>query len=106
MKFHLYCMQDKTSGIFLQPFCARSETDARRQLTLAFEDLQFMQTPAGRYPQEFEMYHVGTFDDDTAIIQAMPVPRKIVNLAELRPKPAYDPALDPIIRLKHSSLLM
>lgn len=85
MKFQLFCMLDKTSGIYLQPFCARSETDARRQLTLAFEDPQFMSTPAGRYPHEFEMYHVGTFDDDTAIIQALPVPRKVANLADLRP---------------------
>lgn len=87
MKFQLFCMFDKQAGVFLQPFCARSENDARRQLTLGFEDPGFLSTPAGRYPQEFAMYHVGAFEDESAVITVPTAPRFVVNLMELRPIP-------------------
>lgn len=87
MKFQMFSMFDRTSRVFLQPFVARSEGDARRQLTAAFEDPQFMQTPAGRYPQEFELYHVGTFDDESAILEVPDAARLVVVLSDLRPVP-------------------
>lgn len=86
MMFQLFSMQDNTSGVFLQPFVARSESDAKRSLALGFEDPQFLQTPAGRYPHEFALYKIGAFDDETGVI-APCTPVRCAILSDLRPMP-------------------
>lgn len=86
MLFNLYSVKDKTSGVFLQPFVARSDVDATRQLAAAFEDPAFMQTPAGRYPQDFVLYGIGTFDDVDGDVGSNG-PRSIATLSDLRPSP-------------------
>ena len=87
MRFQMYCMFDKMSGVYLQPFVARSETDARRTLALGFEDPGFLQSPAGRHPQDFAMYHVGVFEDESGVINAVHTPKMVCHLSDLRPLP-------------------
>lgn len=86
MRFQLFCMFDQMAGVFLQPFCARSAVDARRQLTLGFENRDFLETPAGRYPHEFAMYHVGEFDDESGVIDSVK-PVRVCLLSDCRPLP-------------------
>ena len=87
MRFALYSIRDVVSSVYLQPFVARSEVDAKRQLAAAFDDPQFLATPAGRYPMDFHLYHVGHFDDDTGIVEAFEHPANICRIGDLRPIP-------------------
>lgn len=86
MLFKLFAMRDKTSGVFLQPFVSRSVVDAKRMLASAFDDPGFLQTPAGRYPQDFVLYEIGLFDDDCGEIEATQ-PAALATLSDLRPLP-------------------
>lgn len=90
MKFILFSILDGKAGVFLQPFVARSDVDAKRQLSAAFKDPQFMQTPAGAYPQDFALYELGQFDDEFGTISASPKPTRVCELSAL--KPADSPA--------------
>lgn len=84
MRFVMFSMFDAKSAVFLQPFVARSENDARRQLALAFEDPNFRNTPAGRFIEEFHLYELGSFDDENGVITASH-PRQVCTLASLKP---------------------
>ena len=87
MRFVMFSVRDIASGVFLQPFVARSETDAKRQLSTAFDDPMFLQTPAGKFPQEFEVYVVADFDDDNGQIRSVFPPSLVCRLSDLRPVP-------------------
>lgn len=70
MLFNLFSVFDAKARVYLAPFVARSAVDAKRQLEAAKADPAFMQTPVGQHPEDFELYQVGTFDDETGIIDA------------------------------------
>lgn len=86
MRFNLYSMLDKTSGVYLQPFVSRGDVDAKRMLAQGFDDPAFLQTPAGRYPQDFVLTRIGEFDDDTGVVDGRK-PLPIATLSDLRPLP-------------------
>lgn len=86
MKFMMFCIHDVKSGIFLQPFVSRSENDAKRMIASSFEDPNFMQTPAGRYPHEFLLFSLAGFDDESGIISDAS-PKRICMISDLRPVP-------------------
>lgn len=94
MKFQLFSVYDAKGEVFLSPFVARSEVEMRRMLTESFRDRNFVETPAGRYPQEFVVYRVGTFEDDFGKLEpadgGMPV--RICSLDSLRPAAPDAPA--------------
>lgn len=86
MKFKMFSVFDLAAGVFLQPFLARSDADAKRNITAGFDDPQFLQSPAGRYPSEFKLFSLATFDDDTGILEAY-TPSFVATLSDLRPLP-------------------
>lgn len=84
MKLRLFSIYDFKSGVYLVPFPARSEVDAVRQITSSFDDNSIMQTPAGKKPEEFGLYSIGCFDDESGeIIPSRP--ELICRLDALRP---------------------
>lgn len=68
MKFQLYSIFDTRSRVFLSPFVSRSDVDATRQIEASLKDPQVKSTPVGAYPQDFELYCLGIFDDDSGEI--------------------------------------
>lgn len=70
MRFQLFSVFDAKARVYLAPFVARSAVDAKRQLEAAKADSSFMQTPVGQHPEDFELYQVGTFDDETGELEA------------------------------------
>lgn len=68
MKVQLFSVYDRKASIYMAPFVARSTIDATRQIVASFKDPQMASTPVGQNPEDFELYHVGTFDDEAGIV--------------------------------------
>lgn len=78
----IYTIRDKKIGNFLQPSIVNHETELTRILgeLVLKEDHNF-----GKFPDEYELYYIGTFDEDTGIITSIPE-QFILTLNELLPK--------------------
>ena len=58
----------------MAPFVARSQIDATRQIAASFRDPHMRDTPVGQHPEDFDLFHVGSFDDDIGGISSLPRP--------------------------------
>ena len=71
MRLFLFCVFDSASGVYDRPWAARSEGEALR----SFQDISCdADHPIGKHPEHFNLYRVGTYDDNTgSIVPEVPV---------------------------------
>lgn len=83
MKLNLYSIYDRKMNIYLTPFPARGDVDAKRQVSASFSDQGIASTPAGQHPEDFDLVKIGDFDDESgAISSAHPI--VLANLEALK----------------------
>lgn len=63
MKAIMCSILDITTSTFREPFYAMNEADARRAFKYIMESNDLMK----KNPSDFELYHVGMWDDETGI---------------------------------------
>lgn len=63
MKAIMVSIFDITTSTFRQPFYAMNEADAKRAFRMILESNDLMK----RNPSDFELYHVGMWDDEVGI---------------------------------------
>ncbi|AZL82705.1 nonstructural protein [Apis mellifera associated microvirus 4] len=83
MRVQLFSVFDTKSRIYLAPFVARSQVDATRQIASSFRDPQMKDTPVGQNPEDFELFLVGSFDDESGDMSVCK-PTFVANLGNLR----------------------
>lgn len=70
MILKMFCILDSKVGAYAQPFYARSTPEGMR----AFEDIftstdpRYEQSNYKKFPQDFHLYEIGEFDDETGVI--------------------------------------
>lgn len=65
-KRKIYCVFDKKSGTWDNPFTARTHGEAERMFSGAVNDKQSL---LGQYPEDFSLWHVGAFDPHSGDIE-------------------------------------
>lgn len=70
MQLKMFSVRDDLMAIYLAPFFARNEVEAKRQIDAALRDPQMGNTPMVMSPKDFSLWRVGTFDDDTGQVQS------------------------------------
>lgn len=68
-----FCLLDMKAGAFAQPFFMHHDAQAVRAVTELGQDLN---TTVGRYPSDFALCSIGTFDDSSGVL----TPTGIINL--------------------------
>jgi len=85
MILEAYSLLDMKAGAFATPFFMLHDAQAIRAVTELGQDLA---TTVGRYPSDFALCSIGTFDDASGVL----TPTGIINLGTvtgfLPPKPA------------------
>lgn len=66
MKHILVSLKDTKSGIFTPPIPFRSTGEARR----AYSEAILKDPMLSKYPEDFELYHVGDWDNETGEIKS------------------------------------
>lgn len=62
----ILAVYDKKTGLYDRPFTARHVNDALRDLAILKQDDQ---TKFGKNPEDFELFQLGTYEDETGAIQ-------------------------------------
>lgn len=66
MYLNVYSMYDLNAEYYMQPFFLRSDNEALRAFQVATEDDQSF---ISKFPNQFDLYKIGKFDDSTGCIE-------------------------------------
>lgn len=82
MKLNIYAIRDVKISAFSQPFYSQTHGSALR----AFSDhVNDNGSAANKHPEDYELYHLGDFDDQVGIINGQ-TPVHIGNALEYKEK--------------------
>jgi len=75
-KAKLFSIRDSKSELFCPPFLSRTHGEAERNFSKVANDpkSQIFATP-----EDFDLYHLGTFDDATGSIEVLKTPEHVVK---------------------------
>jgi hypothetical protein len=76
MPNRFYAVRDSKVGAYSAPQVMRSDGEALRAFADAVNDKQ---SPMGKYPEDYSMWRIGDYDEETGIISALSVPECIGN---------------------------
>lgn len=82
MNINAYSVKDSKSGTFGNPFYAQNDALASRSFEQASNDPQ---TTINAYPEDFSLYRIGNFDDQSGEFTSEKQPQFITN-AVVKPK--------------------
>lgn len=68
MKFRLYAVFDRKANVFARPFTSPNDAMAARSFLAARQDPA---TEIHKFPDDFQLYCLGEFDDDTGVIAGL-----------------------------------
>lgn len=80
MLLQAFSIFDAKSGAFSAPFFAFNAAVAQRNVAAGVREGDSL---LSRFPEDYQLYHVGSFDDGTGVLQAIP-PVAVCNLVSLR----------------------
>ena len=75
----IYSLQDKAAGIYNTPFFVLSPAVAERSFVALAQDLS---TTVGQHPRDFVLYEIGSFNDQTGLIDPCE-PKRIISGSEI-----------------------
>lgn len=65
MKLNIYSIFDSASGLYSRPFFTQSDAEAIRSFSDIAQDADH---PIGKHPEDYTLFRIGTFDDNSALI--------------------------------------
>ena len=74
MIFCAYAVRDMKAEAFMLPFFVPTDGLALRSFTDAANDAQ---TNMCKWPDDFALFHIGSYDDGTGLLEALPAPRNM-----------------------------
>lgn len=82
MVLKMFCMYDRKSLIYNPPLFCHNSGHALRVFTDIFRQADSV---VGRYPDDFQVWEIGTFDDQTGATVALLKPHLLCAGTELMP---------------------
>lgn len=80
----LVSIYDKKAESYLQPMFVATLGVAYRDIQ---RELRNEQSPLAQYTDDFELWQLGSFDDETAHLETTGFPKKLCDLTQLQEKP-------------------
>ncbi len=91
MKLKMFSIRDAKSEIFTNPFYKATHGEAERDFRTTVNNDK---TTLNRYPEDFDLYYLGTYDDNTGFTASLDTPQhiiKAVQVLEQKPTPIEQP---------------
>jgi hypothetical protein len=83
MLYKMYTIHDSKAEIFHPPYVKHSHGEAERDFTTAVNDER---TNMNKYPEDFNLYYVGSWDDNTGKAELLDSPQHIIKAIQcIRP---------------------
>ena len=80
MKIELYTIYDSKTGVYNKPFYQLNDDVCRRTCS----DLLSSETDVAKHPEDFSLFHLGSYNDETAQFDLLATPRIVLKFHELR----------------------
>lgn len=75
MKLEMYSIRD-AKGVYSVPYFKRSHGDAEREFFKLTNDKQ---TNISQFPEDFDLYYVGSYEDETGTFNPLDTPRHMLK---------------------------
>lgn len=83
MQLKMYSIRDIKGAYYNSPFFSRSHGEAERSFERVTKDPQ---STINQYPADYDLYYVGDFDDQTAMITPKQSPEFLINAIQFKPE--------------------
>jgi hypothetical protein len=80
MKKQIFAIRDSKAEMFNDPFLCNTHGEAERSLKTAVNDKQ---SAISKYPEDFDLYHLGTYDTNSGKIETPPSPNHLIKANQL-----------------------
>lgn len=80
MELKVFSLRDTKGGVYHQPFYQRSHGEAERSIKQLANDPQSM---VSKYPEDYDLYYLGTYDDQTGVIKPEDSPQHVLKAVQL-----------------------
>lgn len=72
----LFTIHDSAAALYQRPFSARTEAEATRAFAGLAQDREH---PVGQSPEDYALYLVAEFSEDTGVVVGLPGPKHVAN---------------------------
>lgn len=86
MQLKMYSIRDVKTLVFKPPFVKHTHGEAERDFKSLVNDQQSM---VNKYPEDFDLYYLGVYDDNSGKFEALDTPQHITKAVNV---------LDPVSR--------
>lgn len=83
MRLSLYSIHDTLMGVYLVPFAARSDVDARRQIKASLADPQMAQSAIALSPSDYSLCLLARFEDESGEISPVVPPHVLGSVSDV-----------------------
>lgn len=80
MQLKVYSIRDSKAEAFNPPFYKHTHGEAERDFTELTRKTDSM---VHKYPEDYDLYYCGTYDDQTGLFSPLPSPQHIVKAVSL-----------------------
>lgn len=88
----VYSVRDAKGDVYNQPFYQNTHGEAERTLVELVKD---QRTFVAKYPEDFDLYYLGDFDDKTGMFMPLSTPLHIVKAMQLVANKSQDVKVRP-----------
>lgn len=79
MELKVYSIRDSKTEIFNTPFFKKTHGEAERDFRTAVNDEK---TSLNKYPEDYDLYYLGTYDDNDGKLQALDTPQHVIKAVQ------------------------
>lgn len=84
MELKLYAIRDSKGGMYKPPFTQQAHGEAERSFKMMADNQESM---VGRFPEDYDLYYLGKFDDQTGKFQTLDTPEHMMKAIDVKSRP-------------------
>lgn len=81
MTLKCYSIRDAKGEVFNNPFYKKTHGEAERDFHQLCKDEKSF---PGQYPEDYDLYYLGEYDDQTGLFQSLPTPQHIIKAVQVK----------------------
>lgn len=83
MQLKVFSIRDAKAEVFNTPWFKGTHGEAERDFRAAVND---QQTSLNKFPEDFDLYYLGDYDDHTGVFQSLDTPQHLLKAISCLPK--------------------
>lgn len=89
MMLQMYSIYDSKAEVYNTPFFSKTHGEAERSFKTLTNDPK---SQVNQYPEDFDLYHIGEYDDNKGITKSLDTPKHILKAISVLRKEAEAPS--------------